>query len=99
MIALVLLIAAPPEQRSIILISFAGLLIVIEISVLWGNRGMVSAFTQAQRLYLDGDFAATRDLLESVRAKADARALTLLGNTYRQLGQLDQSERDFVRSR
>ncbi len=60
--------------------------------MLWGNRGMVSAFTQAQRLYLAGDFAAARDLLESVRAKADARVLTLLGNTYRQLGQLDESE-------
>ncbi len=92
-VALVLLIAAPPESRLIILISFASLLIIIEISVLWGNRGMVSVFTRAQRLYLDGDFTATRDLLESARAKADARALTLLGNTYRQLGQLDESER------
>ncbi len=92
LVALVLLIAAPPEQRSIILISLILLLIIIEISVLWGNRGMVSAFTRAQRLYLDGEFAAARDLLESVRPKADARALTLLGNTYRQLGQLDASE-------
>ena len=92
-VALVLLIAAPPESRLIILISFTLLLIIIEVSVLWGNRGMVSAFTRAQRFYLDGDFAAARDLLESARAKADARALTLLGNTYRQLGQLDESER------
>ncbi len=75
------------------MVSFVALLIILEISVLWGNRGMVSAFTRAQRLYLDGDFAAARDLLESIHAKADARALTLLGNTYRQLGQLDQSER------
>lgn len=91
-VALVLLMVAPPEARSIILISVAALLIIVEISVLWGNRGMVSVLTRAQRLYLDGDFAAARDLLESIHAKADARALTLLGNTYRQLGRLKESE-------
>ncbi len=90
--ALILLIAAPSEMRRIILVGVVALLIVIEISVLWGNRSMVSAFTRGQRLYLEGDFTAVRDLLESVHAKADARALTLLGNTYRQLGQLSESE-------
>ena len=39
-------------------------LIVLDVSVLWGNRGMVSAFTRAQRLYLDGELEAARDLLE-----------------------------------
>ena len=41
---------------------------------------------------MDGDFAGARDLIEAVRAKADARTLALLGNTYRQLGELSKSE-------
>jgi len=91
-VAVIAALIAPPETRLTILIGAGGLLIVIEVTVLWGNRGMISAFTRAQRLYLEGDLEAARDLLESVRDKADVRALTLLGNTYRQLGQLPESE-------
>jgi Flp pilus assembly protein TadD len=45
-------------------------------------------------LYLMGDLEAARRVLEAFTAagKADAQALTLLGNTYRQLGLLDESE-------
>jgi cobalamin biosynthesis protein CobD/CbiB len=91
-IAVIVALIAPPDTRLPILVGAGALLIVIEIAVLWGNRGMISAFTRAQRLYVDGDLEAARDLLEAVRGKANARALTLLGNTYRQLGQLDESE-------
>ncbi len=61
---------------------------------MWGNRGMVTPFTKAQRHFLAGEFEAARDILESLRARgrADFEALTLLGNTYRQLGMLDRSE-------
>ena len=91
-VALVIAFIAPPDARVPILVGAGALLIVLEATVLWGNRGMVSAFTRAQRLYVEGDLEGARDLLEAVRAKADARALTLLGNTYRQLGQLSESE-------
>ncbi len=75
-------------------IGFAGLLIVIQLIVMWANRGMVTPYTRAQRLYLDGDLAGAVALLEPLRADktAFARDLTLLGNTYRQLGRLDESE-------
>lgn len=91
-LALVSALLAPPEVRMPVLGGAGMLLLVIELTVLWGNRGMISAFTRAQRLYMDGDFDGALALLESVRAKADARALTLLGNIYRQLGRLDESE-------
>jgi tetratricopeptide (TPR) repeat protein len=60
---------------------------------MWANRGMVTPYTQAQRAYLAENFEAARDLLEALRmtGKSDARDLTLLGNTYRQLGQLEAS--------
>lgn len=104
LIALVLMVptlitaATGPENiRMPAAIGFMGLVIVAQVIIMWANRGMVTDYTQAQRLYLDGDFAAARDLLESVRARnrerdrADFRVLTLLGNTYRQLGDLDRS--------
>ncbi len=90
--ALIAGLLAPPEVRLLPLAGAGGLLIMLEMTVLWGNRGMVSAFTQAQRHYLDGNFDAALALLESIHEKADLRALTLLGNTYRQLGRLDESE-------
>lgn len=91
-VALIAVPLAPPEQRTLVLIGVIAIVIVLELTVLWGNRGMISAFTQAQRAYIEGDFLAARDTLEAVRPKADARTLTLLGNTYRQLGQLHESE-------
>lgn len=71
-----------------------GLLIILQIIILWANRGMVTPYTQAQRHYLAGNFAEAIRLLEGVRqaGKADVRALTLLGNTYRQEGHLEESE-------
>lgn len=80
--------------RQAALVSAAGLFILMQGIILWGNRGMVTPYTQAQRHFLAGDFDSARLVLESLRdtGKADADALTLLGNTYRQLGRLDNSE-------
>jgi tetratricopeptide (TPR) repeat protein len=85
---------APPELRTPALIGAGGSLLVLQLAVMWGNRGMVNVFTQAQRAYLAGDLDAARAILEAARSagKADMRALTLLGNTYRQLGRLAESK-------
>lgn len=76
------------------LIGIFGLLVVMQATFMWANRGMVTAYTQAQRAYLAEEFETARDLLETLRqsGKADVRELTLLGNTYRQLGLLAQSK-------
>jgi len=100
-LALLLLVAVvlvavfgPADVRQPAMIGGAGLLLATQLIILWGNRGLVTPFTQAQRHFINGDFGAASDLLETLRAegKADARSLTLLGNTYRQLGRLDESE-------
>jgi tetratricopeptide (TPR) repeat protein len=85
----------PQDVRVPSLIGAGGLILIMQITVLWANRGMVTPFTQAQRHFLAEDFEAARTLLEGLHAegKADARALTLLGNTYRQLGNLEDSHR------
>lgn len=92
-VAVLLVFFGPEEARLGALIGGIGLLITLQVTVLWANRGMVSPFTQAQRAYLDEDFEQAKLLLEQERAagRADMRALTLLGNTYRQLGQLNES--------
>jgi tetratricopeptide (TPR) repeat protein len=96
LLAVVLLVAAlgPADLRQPALIGVGGLLIAIQISIMWGNRSLVTTYTQAQRAYLDGDFQTTLQLMEAVRlaGKADFRDLTLLGNTYRQIGELERSD-------
>lgn len=86
-------IGAPEETRPIAWFGAGALLIMAQIAVMWGGRGMVSAFTSAQQAYLAGDLDKTAALLESLRerGRADMRALTLLGNTYRQMGRLEDS--------
>lgn len=76
------------------LVAIVTLFMVAQGIVLWGNRRMVTPFTQAQQLYLRGNVTGARDVLAARRGvhSADMQELTLLGNIYRQLGDLDQSE-------
>ena len=84
----------PDHLRRPALIGAFGLLVVAQAIFMWANRHMVMPYTRAQRLYLAEDFEAACHLLESVRqaGKADVRALTLLGNAYRQRNMLYESE-------
>lgn len=70
-----------------------GALIALQLVFMWANCGMVTPYTQAQRHYLAGDFAAALRLLEAEQAtgRMDVRVAVLLGNTYRQVGRLDES--------
>jgi tetratricopeptide (TPR) repeat protein len=84
----------PPELRQPATIGVIGLVIMAQVIFMWANRGMVTPFTLAQRHYMHGEFDAAREILEALWADGtrDVQALTLLGNTYRQLGLLDESE-------
>ncbi|MEO8610321.1 MAG: tetratricopeptide repeat protein [Chloroflexota bacterium] len=94
LVTLLVLAVGPENIRQPSLIGFVGLIIVIQIIFMWGNRGMITPFTRAQRYYLAEEFESARQVLENlnVNGKPDAQSLTLLGNTYRQLGMLDESE-------
>lgn len=87
-------ITGSEEVRHPALIGAMGLLITMQVIFLWANRGMVADYTKAQRAYLNEDFEAACAILEAYRhnGKIDFRALTLLGNTYRQMGKLQESE-------
>jgi len=98
LLVLIVLISAP-ALRTPALIGGAGLLIALQLLVLWGNRNLVVPYTQAQRHFLDGDFEGARNVLKAyvdeqqTRGKTPtADSLVLLGNAYRNLGQLRESE-------
>lgn len=71
-----------------------GSIITAQVIFMWANRNMVTPYTRAQRHYMRGEFETARDLLAKFhqREEADFKMLTLLGNTYRQLGDLNNSE-------
>jgi len=68
-----------------------GLLVSIQLLLLWGNRRDASPYHQAQQHFIAGEYPAARALLESVpeRGRASVDPLVLLGNTYRHLGQFE----------
>lgn len=92
--SLLVLRFGPETVRQPAMIGFIGLLFGIQIIFMWANRTMVTPYTLAQRRYLAEDFDGALAILEKAVAedKADANVLTLLCNTYRQLGRLDESE-------
>jgi tetratricopeptide (TPR) repeat protein len=87
-----------PELQTPLLIGGVGLLIVMQVVVMWGNRHMVTPFHAAQRAYLAGEFAKAQQLLEdditqhhNEGKQPPVDHLVLLGNLYRQRGELEQS--------
>lgn len=93
--AMIVLLSGDKDLRTPATISVIGLIISLQAIVMWANRGMVTEHTRAQRHFMNGELEQARDILEAVKSsgKADYRDLTLLGNTYRQLGDLEASER------
>ena len=70
-----------------------GLLLTLQLVMLWGNRRLISPYHEAQEHFMNGDYALARDILEQIPLddKISVDALILLGNTYRHLGQFDDS--------
>jgi tetratricopeptide (TPR) repeat protein len=83
-----------------IVVGLVALMGMSQIAVLfWGNRQQQSPLVVARREFLRGNFdLAAQVLEENVKAMReqnqtpDSDMLTLLGNTYRQLNRLDDSE-------
>lgn len=84
----------PAELRGGVGVGFFIVVIALQALILWGSRGaMMTPYGQAQHAFINGDFAAAQRLLSDhlQQHPEDVRALTLLGNTYRQLGLLPES--------
>ena len=89
----------PPAVQMPARIGAFGLLLTLQLLVLWGNRRAISPYHDAQQHFIKGDYAAARDILEQIpqSERVSVDALILLGNTYRHLGQFDESRRALER--
>ncbi len=92
------ILSTQPELRNLALVSSVGLVIAVQVVVLWGNRTMVTPYTQAQRHFLEGEFEQAQQVLEAYSHERQnegkglsVNELVLLGNTYRNLGLLESS--------
>lgn len=90
---------APESLRNVSLFSAGVMVIVVQVIIMWGNRNMVVPYTQAQRQFVAGDFEGVRDTVLTYLAECEKQgkrphvdALTLLGNAYRNMGQIEQSQ-------
>ena len=95
LILLIFILASVPDLRTPALIGSVGLLLAIQGIFMWGNRNLVSPYTQAQRLFIDVNFEEVVAILKQYIADEPhpiIDALVLLGNAYRNLGQLHESE-------
>lgn len=91
-------LTAEQSQRLPFLIGSIGLIIAMQIIVMWGNRHMVTPYYAAQRAYLDGDLEKSKQYLltditehEAQNKSVPVDTLVLLGNVHRQLGELEES--------
>lgn len=98
-VVLVLTLSAPQEARPLMIGGLIALVFVLQGLILWGNRHLVTAYTQAQQQFLAEDYTGARDTLLASLTELDQKGkrpsvetLTLLGNTYRNLGLLAESE-------
>lgn len=89
------ILSTVPELQTPALIGAVGLLLAIQAIFMWGNRSLVTPYTQAQRHFIAGEFeqvvTVLKDYIETEEHPV-IDALVLLGNAYRNLGQLHESE-------
>ena len=90
-----IVLSTVPDLQTQALIGAVGLLLAIQAIFMYGNRNMVTPYTQAQRHFIDGDFEQVVSILKQhieEDEQPEVDSLVLLGNAYRNLGQLHESE-------
>lgn len=93
-ILLIVGFAGPDQARIPARIGAFGILLTLQLVILWANRKSMSPYHAAQEHFISGDYVAAREILEQIPYKdaPSVDALVLLGNTYRHLGQFDASQ-------
>jgi tetratricopeptide (TPR) repeat protein len=92
---LVLSFLLPPGLQLWTVVGLFALFVVVQAAILWQMWRQRPAVRKARKLFRSGDYEGVVGLLESeyLEGKGDAIGDTLLGNAYRQLGRLEESER------
>lgn len=70
-----------------------GVLLTLQLVILWGNRKSLSPYHEAQSYFMQGDYETAREILEQIpfKNRPSVDALVLLGNTYRHLSMFEES--------
>lgn len=91
--ALILSVTGDETIRGYAVISLMASLFMAQLIFLWANRGLVNEYTRAQRHFLRGEFDEVIAILTAhlQNKPKDVQVMTLLGNAYRQLGNLQAS--------
>ncbi|MCU0482443.1 MAG: tetratricopeptide repeat protein [Anaerolineae bacterium] len=91
--ALILSVAGDETVRGYAVMSLMASLFVAQLIFLWANRDMINDYTRAQRHFMRGEFGEVITILKAhlQNKPKDVQAMTLLGNAYRQLGDLEAS--------
>ncbi len=94
-----LALIGPAEARFGATVGLVGLLVAMQIAILFFRPADRSPLGLARSAFIAGDFEKAASQLEGlIAAKPSASALTLLGNTYRQLGRLPESQTQLERA-
>lgn len=93
-VMLALSFVLPPEQQLWAVVGLFALFVVVQGAILVQLGRQRPAVRQARRMFLQEDFEGVIQILEVDReaGQADVVSCTLLGNAYRQLGRLPESE-------
>lgn len=89
------ILSTVPDLQTQAMIGAVGLLLAIQAIFMYGNRNMVTPYTKAQRHFMAGEFEQVVSVLKQYIEEEEhpvIDALVLLGNSYRNLGQLHESE-------
>lgn len=91
---LILSFVGPAEMQLVSVFALVGLLVVVQVVVLWTMWRQNPELRQARRAYMQGEFDRAISILEEVHDadKLEVMGSTLLGNAYRQVGRLTDSE-------
>lgn len=90
---LTLTLFGPDAARLGAAVGLIGLLVAMQVAILFFRPADRSPFGQARAAFAADDFVgAAAQLEQMIAVKPTVRALTLLGNSYRQLGRLDDSQ-------
>jgi tetratricopeptide (TPR) repeat protein len=85
----------PAESQVVPVVLLFVLMLVMQGIILWNMWQQNPLVRQARRLYMAADFEGVIELVEQAEpaAREQTMAAVLLGNAYRQMGQLSESER------
>ncbi|GAB1421959.1 hypothetical protein MASR2M15_21610 [Anaerolineales bacterium] len=90
-ILVILLFTGDDNLKTVSCIGIFGVLIVMQVIAMWGNRGMIEPLAKAQQAFLNDQYEKSLHILESEADHESAVVQLLMASNFRQLGQFEAS--------